>query len=487
MTTTSERQTAARVYGVDLVEALEESLPTRLERITPLVLTRFVQSLSLEAVEALLARIVAVHHDHADALRSTRWTGAPDEVVVLDGTHAALDPASASRLLLYAELIVCPDPLLAHPLALRRLAPDSFGGPFPYTDGHIREQLNTALDFYVRFVPAIRAGLLLPTSLHVAASVEQEIHSHFVGPGFGNAPWRSLGPAIEAVLRSSLTVAPATLAGGRLVIHSFDTVDKAATSQIAIRCEGEPPYVETYLRLVGHEENANGRQAFFRQGSPRTPEELDEWVQDCQRKLIYNRVSRLRADVIVASQLGGAVVTSSLTNQRLLGALVTGTSTTPASLPVSAAAVAAMELPVLERLDIARIVAARADSDALANFRVGFRRACAAIKGEVGSPTFQREVDNITRDTVVHGLRELGQASRALHQKTALDVVLTVAAVTLSFGGLELGQLQWVPATLGAANQLRSVFDVLPKRDELRKHPQFMLWSMLGRPFRVGP
>lgn len=466
-----------REYASALVGTIEEAVGP-LAKLDALRLSRIVTSLDDARIESLLSSVIRVHSDHASVLHEYVRSSAPDEVVVLDPSAGLPPPKEVSRLLLYAETLVWPDPLLEHSLALRHLVPDDLGAAIPRTLEQRQEELHSALEFYQQYRYPILEGLITPAAWNVLLIAQRSCYQNWLGPAHVEAPWDTLPTALLDLADSEVDVRSASFDGRRHTLHG--TPPDARSSLIALVAKGDPSdqgevRIESHMSIVDHGEE-HGH--FMVRAAQTPPSDLTKWVTECRRKLVYNRVVSLGASAELAAQLGGAVLTRSATNQKILDSLVT-----PFAQARSALAMTTMELPTVEGLSVNRIVHARKDSAALQNFRVGFRKACSAIKSATGSPEFQRECEAIARDTVEHGVEELRQSYRALRAKSARELSLSTALVTLSFAGISLGQLQLLPALAGAMTQLRSIFDAVSKEDELRRHPYFLLWNTSRRPF----
>jgi hypothetical protein len=485
-----DMKTLTRAYGSDLLETVDGFLPKPIRGLDSMTLLQFVQSRTEAQLEALSAAIIRVHSSHADALVSMANTRTRDEFVVLDSALGSPHEPTVSKLMLYAEVIVCPDPLLEHPLALRQLIPDHFHSRWPYNLEQLQESLLEALDFYKHFAFPIREGILLPTAWHVAIALQNSVQGVFLGETASQARWDRMPGPIKDIAEKSFDIVPASFDGFHITTSSFDASPKSKTSQIAILAKGDPEFARTEMdfhqQVFARADESGARLAYFVQMPPETDERFDKWAAQARAKVVHNRMISLQSDLAFATRVNGSVITMSTTNQEILQALATDAPPTQLD-AISAMTVANMELPLIENVSLNQLTRARQDTVALQNFRVHFRKACASIKSEVGSPKFKQDVDNIARDTVEQGIRELQQAYRSLRKKSVLDLALSTTFVMLSFSGVSLGQLQWLPALLGSFSQLRSFFEAVPKLDELRKNPMFMLWNMTRKPFQAGP
>src|SRR5689334_22319664 len=102
----------AKSYGTALVAALNARLPKELRKLTALDISRFVTTLTETQIVDFLTSVHSVHAEHGPGLLEYASTSAPDEVVVLDPSTEMPPDDEVSRLLIYAELLVWPDPLL---------------------------------------------------------------------------------------------------------------------------------------------------------------------------------------------------------------------------------------------------------------------------------------------------------------------------------------------------------------------------------------
>lgn len=483
-----EPRKTAQAYGRALVEALEGQLPKPLKRLDRISMAKFVCSLSASQLEGFIYAIVGVHGEHQESLLQMANLGSPDELTVIDSILAPIHEPSLSKLLLYTEILVCADPILDHPLALRKLVPDHFHGNWPHELPQLQERLLSALEFYQLYAFPIREGAIIPTAWHIAVTLQKTVQNNFLGPSLED-PW-TIPDDVASIAEKSFTVRPGTFDGKRLTIHSFDHVPKSKASQIAIMSEGDPEFarceMETHLRIVDHSERGEEFLVQLAQMPPESDEAFDKWAERSKRKVVFNRMTSLQYDLALATRLGGAVITFSRTNNDILDALAKDFGHEARAVQ-AATAIATMDLPLIEDLSVNQIMLARKDAEALENFRVGFRKACTAIKSEVGSEKFQTDVNAIARDTVHQGVRELAQAYRALRKKSALDLSFVTAMVVLSCAGVGLGQLQWFPAFLGGVNQFKSILDAISKQDDFRKNPYYMLWNLTRKPFHSGP
>jgi hypothetical protein len=475
----------AATHGVNVLDLIEKALGLSLRRATETERRSRIFALSGDALEGLVDSVIAVHRNSALPLSKMRESSSGDYCVV-DASHQPTPMDQFKNLLLYSEGVLVPDPLLSHPLAVRRIVPDHFHAQFPYSLDDLRSALLDTVAFYAEYQYAIRNGLVIPTSWNVLAAMPSEVANNFVGEGALKGGFAQKVPnSLAEIAKKSARVHHSDFDGRRSVIHPGIKAREGLTSQIAIEFEGDPGSAiqfETYFSVK--ERNDEERTVLLEQSSPRTKEEFERWREESILKAMYNRLVVAETDLLNSSALGIALATNSKITWEIANHLTKERGGNPASIPE--AVMTELKLPSLENLSLNQLVKIRSDSEALAVFRKGLRDACRAIKSTPGSLDFKKDVKAIRRDFVESGIDKLRRQYRVLRVKSASDIAMSTLAIVVSISGIAAGELAWVPGMLGALNQLKAFRDTALNESELKKEPLYMLWNAQRKPFREG-
>lgn len=452
-----------------IIDAVDDALRRPIWRCSAGDLSSFVERLGKDDMEKILARIILAYRDGPEV-----QAGA----VAMDTSTGPVDRDALKSLLIYAESVIIPDPLLDHPLALRQIIPSGWCSlDYPHPREQLQSMLLEALLFHKSFRDAIRSGLVVPSKHGAVASARQHL-DHFFGEGGATSDavmgLTDTSIEIQQVVEAAAMVRACTVTGRRMRLR--EDIDPRRSSKLAILLKGDPRSARARFERHMNIEILNRDERLVRMVEGPCPSEksYQAWVGSCLRKLASNRSVSLQSDLLYASACRGSLVTTSSLNRRLIQLL------DPDHRPGPESIAAQLDLPALSGVDFDAIVRARADEDLFRQFQSGFAQACRSAGGGKFDPDGVAEVQ---RDFIEGGIRTLRRKYRALRAKAVSDLVLTTVSISVSAYFASLGLVAWIPGILGAMNELKSVGSHVHDALELKGEPTYLLWDLTRRPF----
>lgn len=473
------------MYTTQIPEIIKERLSFPLSRIGDHVLLNKVKQMTVQDVENLIQDIIGLHSANSgmlvNDLSKIKKTG---EVAILDTSIQPLDSNTISNLLMYAEVIVVPDPFLLHPLSLRYLAPDHFNAHYPRSDQELKELVFEALRFYNIFLCPISDGIIIPSPFNALYLRNKISYTNFVG--VTHQDLESLVPQDIAILAvENIEAKPVTFDGSRAKVHDFKSFPRSETSQIGLHVKEDPMWahmqIETYMKIVGHEERDGQRFVQMAQAPPHSRDEFDNWIYESILKDAYNRMTSIQTDLLLSSSAGGTIITPSTLNWKFLDILTKDVKLSREQKTLYA--IANMDLPSLGMVGVDTLTKLRQDESVFFTFRNGFTQAVNKIEADFDSPDFEREINEIKNDFVEAGLHEIKLLKRKMDKKKNIDLTLTTVSILASLGLSSVGALAWMPAILGIFHQIKSQSKLLIEQEELSSKPLYMLWRATTKPF----